>query len=440
MRRLFPVLFLVFFILGAAGQETPQPTLQEIEIYDVEGLSASDRETGGYLVTSGINQTFSINHSERYHEYRFEFIIENEGDGEWNLDDGDVMEHENLDPGWGIDESGDVWYNTTSERYFGGAFQDGDIEWDTSPGGTVGTGETLFAKYVVNISTEAEDLRDQYFLVNTTDDEYEGSEDYHELDVKRFGALYPVLVEPPNDTKVQKNRFFEMMAEVTCLEGVCGEVDTSIRYNETGDADTLVQENSAEPFYTNASNTATCSADLGLDETCSERFFVNATGETESYHLLDTNASSSYSDIDNNSSDDNQVQINEVLMVDAQFDAVEFGLLDPGTENSSATGNEDLAYNISIPEESNTVDNLWIRATEMESQEREDYNIQPGNASYSTENDVDTSERLSSSYQLLANNLVPGSVLTTFYWLDVPYGIYQGGYNGTLYFKVNSTG
>ncbi|MFB6147681.1 MAG: hypothetical protein ABEJ66_02245, partial [Candidatus Nanohaloarchaea archaeon] len=236
-------------------------------------------------------------------------------------------------------------------------------------------------------------------LVNETL-ENAGSYDYHKLDSDKLGFLNVTLQEPPNDTVVVQNRSFVQNVSVTCENGECGTVTVSPRYKRSSTADTLVPEGSGEPFHTNTSNTKTCDSSLKKGETCFTSWFVNATGTLESYHLLDVNASSSYSQVESNDSIDHLVQINTALIINLSFDAVHFGPLEPGAENNSAVGNSNLSYNLTVDEDSNTVDKLWTRATTLEGNDSS-YEIGPSNLSYSQQNDISTEKRYSGTYQLV---------------------------------------
>jgi len=103
------------------------------------------------------------------------------------------------------------------------------------------------------------------------------------------------------------------------------------------------------------------------------------------------------------------------ILINTSWDAMDFGLLDPGDQNQPAKGNNNLSYNITVPEESNLVDNLWIKATDLVSELRSDnYSIRAENMSYSFQNDVETSESISNSYQSVKSDINPGTVLNTF--------------------------
>jgi len=340
-----------------------------------------------------------------------------------------------LNSSWTVNK---IWYNI-SQDYDGGTFSEGEVNWNTSQGGTLDSGETMYAKYLVDIDLAESEFHSQYFLVNDTSNNT-GSEDYHELDVNKLGDLNVVLDDPPNDTVVTQNKTFLMNATLSCENGECGEVSASSRYNESSSADTLISENSGSPLHTKSQNTKICGSDLKKGQSCQISWDVNATGNLESYHWLDVNASSSFNDVSNNNSEDHRVQINMAILINTSWTTTDFGLLDPNTNDQPAKGNNNLSYNITVPEESNLVDDLWIKATDLTSELRpKNYSIGAGNISYSFQNDSSTANNISNSYQSIKSDIDPGTILSTFFWIDVPTGIYKGGYNGTMYFKANST-
>lgn len=431
-------LFLVSFSSASSfgtGVDEPLPNLTQISVYDVSGLSVSEKETGGSLVASGLNSTLTVNQEQTEREYRFSFEITNEGDSSWEINESDQLYHEGLNSSWNVNK---IWYNI-SQDYDGGDFSDGTLEWNTSQGGTLDPGETMYAKYLVDINLDNSELHSQYFLVNDTSNNT-GSEDYHELDVNKLGTLDIALEDPPNDTVVTQNKTFIVNATVSCENGECGEVNASPRYNQSSTADTIIPESSGAPFHTVNQNVDTCSSDLKKDQSCQISWDVNATGDLESYRWIDVNASSSFNDVASVESTDHRVQINMAILINTSWDTTDFGLLDPGEQDQPAEGNSNLSYNITIPEESNLVDNLWIKATDLTSQLQPDnYSIGAGNLSYSFEDDAGTASDISNSYQSIQSDITPGTVLNTFFWIDVPTGIYKGGYNGIMYFKANST-
>lgn len=439
MSRKLPILIILTFLISGAAATSfgttsgPLPNVTELRIYDVTG--AANKEIGGTLEDSGLNKTFSIDQaSER--EYRFSFRIENRGDQNWPIEAGDTLFHNGLDTGWTVNR---VWYNITAD-FDGGSFSTGKVDWDTSNTGVLESqadNDTMYAKYLVNITAAQSQQFSQRFLVNDTSNS-SGSQDYHRLNVTKYGYLELDMLEPPNDTVVRVNKSFIMNASATCRNGECGQVSLSARDNSSGSF-TSIPLNTGEPFNTNNSNPRVCDNDLKKDETCYVSWFVNATGPVESYHLIDVSGSSDVPEVQDNDSENHLVQINTAIIMDLNWSTIDFGLLDPGARNKTAKNNSDRGYNISISADSNPVDDLWVKATDLRS-DKLDYTIFAENISYSLQNDIDTEKPLSNTYSHVISSISPGTVLTTYYWIDVPFGIYEGGYTGSIYFKANSTG
>lgn len=426
----------ILFSVQGASQITLDPTLsfEELQVYDVTGLSDSEKETGGELLDQGSNKTFLINQSEDWREYRFTFRIGNSG-GDWDINESDEMYYEVLDSDWEVNK---IWYNASGRTSEGGNFSDRRVNWNLTNGGTLTSDDEMFSKFLVNISLDSSVQLDNIFQVDVNSSS--GTSDEHILNLTKLGYLDIGINDPPNDTTLTQNKTFPINTTVNCLDGECGEVDVSARYNQSSAADTLIPEGSGTPFHTNSSNYGNCGNDLKKGDQCTVSWDVNSTGDLESYHLLDANASSSFSEIPENDTEDRLVQINMAVLINLSWGQTDFGVLDPGAENKSASENDNLGYNITVPEESNAVDNLWLRATDLESRLRpENYSIGAENISYSLQNDTSTSSMFSNSYQVLESSISPGTVLNTFYWIDIPFGIYKGEYNGTMHFKANST-
>lgn len=423
------------------GDGSPLPNITEIRIYDV--TDQADKKTGGNLVDRGLDPELNISQKDVNRSYRFEFQVRNDGLQDWNIEASDELFHEGLNSNWSV---GGIRYELSQENYTGGTFSSGQVTWNTSNGGILeyeDTNDTMNASYVVNITQEESDKFNQRFEVNDTS---EGAGSYHDyiLDVKKFGFLNVRLNEPPSNTIVQKNSFFTVNGTVECVEGECGEVSISPRYNESLVADTLIPEADGKPFYTSGTNNVSCNSQGSLNGTCSYTWDVNASGSLNSDHLLDVNTSSSFTEVSGNESRDNTVTINNAIRINVTWESVEFGVLDPGTENNSAQNNSE-GYNISIPENSLKVDDLWVRSENMTTDgwknpsTDESYVIPANNFFYSLNSFVDTKEPLTNNYQNVISDLSSGSSISTYYWMNVPKGIKSSKYNGSIYFKANAT-
>ena len=433
----------IISLTGAVSAETfgdqqnqAIPNVTELSIYDVTGLSQQEQRTQGTLVDEGLNKTFPLTERE-YRQYRFEFNVTNDGSGNWTLQPEDSLQHSGLNTSWNVEE---IFYNI-SEARFGGNFTSGTVKWNTTEGGTLdenGVNSSMEASYVVNISFDSSQVYDQEFLVNDTSNN-SGSLDTHDLDITRPGILNTTLIRPPNNTVLQRNNSFNMTGQIECLDGECGQVNLSARYNETGGpAETVIPESSGTPFYATESNLTTCNYLLS-GEICRRNISVNATGDIGSDHLLDVESFSNISKVQDNQSDDHEVTIKSVIIMDLSWDTISFGALDPGRENVSAQGNTDSAYNITITENSRIVDGLWVNASNLTSEVDPNYAIRPGNITQGFDKDPAGGTQLDYGFQNIMNDILPGTVIPTYYHLDVPFGLTQGDYTGSITFKANRT-
>lgn len=415
-------------LLGGAD-----PAVQNISIYDVSQLSGTNRYTGGDLQSYGLNKTFILNQTNQTVEYRFQFRVSPPSNS-WQVQAGDYLRHENLSPDWTANR---IWYNISGTEYVGGNFSYNNIYWDTGNGGTVQSGGNMYAKYLIEINQSQSQEFDQRFLVNDTSNSA-SSTDHHILDLNKLGRLSIAINEPPNGTTLTQNQTFVLNSTVSCSGGECGRIKANSRYNQSAASDTLIPSLSGEPFHTVNSNEETCS-ELLSGENCTVTWDVNATGADSSSHLLDVNATSTtFSEIKGQDSADTEVEIKQVVLMNLSWSTTDFGLLDPGDTAQPAQGNSNLSYNVSILENSNQAD-IWIKGSDLNSLDS-DYFIGIGNMSFALENQNSSSTPLSSTYQLFNASVSPGSVLNSFYWLDVPKGINDGDYEGSLSFKANLSG
>lgn len=429
--RLLPLALLALtLLLGQAAAETfgtgsgePLPNVTQVEVYNASFA-------GENLVDSGINKTFQLNQS-RETRYRFEFKIVNDGNEQWPINESDTLYHDGLDTNWDV---GDIWYNI-SQKYETGTFSAGKISWNTSKGGVLDPGEEMYAKYVVNISGDS-NVYSQEFKVNDTN-ESAGSTDSHQLELNRLGFLNVTLQEPPNETVLQQNRSFTVNATIKCEGGECGTVDATPRYNATQGQE-LIPGTSSKPFYITSTGENRCRLNT-TGEKCYVNWEVNATGEKETWHEIDVNASSSFAKVEENSSQTSPVKIDVFVLMDLSWDRTEFGKLNVG-DTEPARNNSDLLYNITIDEYSADVSGLWLKGKNLVSQQINEYEINISRVNYSFQNDSATSSPLSKNYQRTRSDIKHGTTLTTFYWLDVPYGMEDSDYEGNLTWKANTTG
>lgn len=416
----------------ASGTTAPYPNITEIRIYDV-GDTMDNRE-GGDLVEEGLNSSFTL---PQYGpaEYRFEFQVYNNGSKDWEILSEDVMFEEGLDSSWTVS---DIFYELGNVKD-GGAFSNGKVSWNTDNGGILdlsGSNDTLEANFVLDLDLDQSTITDNRFKVEDVSQD-SGTEVKHEVNWKKLGNLNVSINEPPNETVVSKNRFFQINGSVECLDGTCGEVRASARYNETSSSFSLIPEDSGTQFYTNSSSEKVCGT-LSESEKCYVSWYVNATGDVESWHKVDLNATSNYTDIPASSSPFSEIQINEMIILNLSWDQTDFGYIDPGEDKKPAEGNDNKEYNITVGEKSMNVDNIYVKGQDLVSVKDSTYSIGITNLTMTTERSSQNFT-VRKDYSKILSDVSAGSSINTEYWLDVPLGRTQGAYTGNITFKANST-
>ena len=412
------------------GATAPYPNIKEIRIYDVTDTMNNREE--GTLLDQGLNSTFSVSQYSPG-EYRFEFDVVNNGSEVWDLASADRIFETGLLTDWTVS---DIFYEL-GQIYEQGTFSGGEVSWDTNEGelDTSGSNDTLEANFVLDLGLDQSVTTDNLFGVEDVSEET-GTDEEHEIRWRKLGDLNVSIQKPPNGTVLSKGHNFTVNGSVECLDGFCGEVAVSPRYN-TSEGYRKIPEGSGTPFYTEESNEKVCGT-LSDSETCSVSWQVNATGDLKSWRRLDVNSSSNYSDILESSSSYTEVQINEMLIMDLSWDQTSFGYVNPGENNKPAERNGEEAYNISIGEESLKVDNLWVKGSGLISTVDPDYRIGITNLTMTT-GLIDRNHTVRQDYTRLMENIDPGTTFSTRYWLDIPLGRTQGGYTGSLTFKANTT-
>ncbi|MFO7794093.1 MAG: hypothetical protein R6V35_03915 [Candidatus Nanohaloarchaea archaeon] len=414
------------FSAYSTGNNASLPVINNLEIFNVTDLA--DQRTSGEKISEGLNKTFLIDH-KRWNQYRFEFNLSNNGSEDWDLSSGDLLEHRGLNSSWSVNNS-DIYY-TIDQTFDGGSFDSGVVEWNTGNGGTLGTNEGMSAEYIVNVSQNSTSTYDQEFEANSSEG---GSEiDFHELEILIYGFLDPVIERPEDGSIVQNNRNFKLNGTVKCRDGDCGEIDLTPRRNSSNGQIAI----DGSVFDIQDSSRSNCQS-LLEDEVCEVEWSVNATGDPDISHKIDFLADSNYQEVGSDSTELSEVTIRDILLVDLDWNTVDFGILDPGEREKPARNNSG-GYNLTVEEESNKIDNLWLKGSELVNEENSNYTIGIGNMSYAQKNEVDQSSNITSNYSLINTDLSPGLTKTFYYWIDVPLGILRGAYSGSITFKANQT-
>ncbi len=419
------------FSAYTAGDTAPKPKIENIRVYNVTGLSQSEKKYGGQQIDEGLNKTFQTVQKGSSGSFRFNFTIENIGSEAWNLEGADTLRHAGVDNSW-VREY--VYYNLSGEKN-GGSFSSGILSWDTSLGGTLNVGENFSASYVINTDLQDTQLYQQDFKAQDASSG-ETDQDFHELRAVKIGKISLDILKPPNNTLITQNKTFNFSANISCRNGSCGTLEANPRYNSSGQ---VIIPGSGKPFELLDPEDETC--ELSSGERCTVSWDVNATGDKNTFHEIDVNASSTtYPDMKENFSENHVVEIDLPVAFDLSWNLIDFGGLDPGEENRPARGNDDLRYNVTVDEDSKTIDNLWIKGSDLVSTVDTNYSIGISNVTYALTNSVLDSKPIEENYTKVDSELEAGTELNTFYWIDVPFGMTEGGYNGTVTFKANLTG
>jgi hypothetical protein len=410
------------FSAYSSGNNASLPEIQNIEVF--KATSQTDQRNDGKLIDEGLNKTFQIG-QKNSGIYRFEFNISNSGSESWELTAEDALQHSGLNQSWTVS---DIYYRLNGVKENNDPSNDGSIKWDTGNGGTVNPGESFSAEYILNITQDSTNEFPQIFEANSTDGT--SDRDKHVLKTLIYGNLEAYIDRPANNSVLQNNREFKLNGTISCVDGDCGDIGSEPRRNtSTG------QQAFDNQYFEVLNSNSTCS--LLEDEQCTVEWDVNATGEKNTVHELDFEASSGYTKVDSTITEENLVEIRDIIMMDLDWDVVDFGVLDPGEKENPAENNSD-GYNLTIEEDSNTVDNLWVKASNLTSEQDSSYQIPYFNMSYDEQNQY-PGTAFTQNYSLVDSDLAPGTVKTFYYWLDVPYGIIKGGYSGTITFKANQT-
>lgn len=438
------VLLTVFVGSQVTFGSDPQPVIQKVNVHDVTDFTGDEREDRSNLINSitpgsGSN-VLNLSKSKDVQEFRYDFIIVNEGDQDWDISNDDELFHDGIDTGnWTINTTKDAWYRIKGgTKKKGGQLIDTRLDWDTSGGGTLPSGEKMNASYIFETDQNTSENYNQTFRAENTN-ESSGSEYEQNTSIilRNPGKMNVTLYEPPEDTRLQVNKTFEINSTVECYDGECGDVNLSARYNET-DTQVDISETYSDPFYSLGSNPKTCKSMEDGDK-CNFNWVINATGVVGSNYSIDTEARSSIPEVENNQSEKKAVNIDFFLIVSDSRNTTTFGSVDPNSSYNPALGNSGgSGHEITVDNYSQPVDSLYLQVDNLTSYFTEGYRIGPSNLSYSFENDTATSERATGDFDEINQNIQPGETVDLFYWLDVPSGIVQDYYNGTATFVAAS--
>jgi hypothetical protein len=234
---------------------------------------------------------------------------------------------------------------------------------------------------------------------------------------------------PSTINYIVQNSTFWINASVICKNADCGLIYAIPRYNASSpNPDTTISNSSnAIPFYVIGNVEQSCY--LLQDQSCNVSWLVNATGDINTYWKVGVLF---YNFLQNHTENATIEIIGCTVDFSLTFSTVDFGEVLPNTYGNPAIYNNFYYYNITINPGSCNL-NLYINATDLVNNTF-NYVINVGNLSYNTENNYLSARRLSYQEQLIAQDLFPNTVLTLFFWLDVP-PTFFGKYYGKIFIK-----
>ena len=255
------------------------------------------------------------------------------------------------------------------------------------------------------------------------------------------GLLTVELISPPNNSIVPQYRNFTIKANITCFNADCGTIYGYALYNSSSpNPDTNISTSKGDvPFYTFDPNPQTCT--LLVNESCVLEWKVNSTGELNSFYRIGVYAKNGIGNFSSN----HTIEIGKIVIVNLTWEVIDFGICDPKTYGNPAVLNDVSGYNITVDPNSNDIDGIYIKGDDLLPENVQgfgsiQYFIEVSNVTWnSEENDYTSSytKRLSKAYELIESNVPSGSVITMFYWIDIPPGEYAQKYSGKLYILSN---
>jgi hypothetical protein len=251
------------------------------------------------------------------------------------------------------------------------------------------------------------------------------------------GRLETDLVSPPTPTSILQNNTFLVNATVYCRDSDCGNVYGTVMYNlSTAYPDTTVNTTQGnKPFYIQENPALALkgcpSNPLVKNEFCNITWTVNASGAINTDWKIGAFFNSSFNNVLTNTTPNATVSIVPCTIDFSIWSNINFGVLNPSTNNQSAVGNPTYLYNITTNAGSCNND-FYINGTDLQNVTYSS-RILVGNVSWSNiSSDINSGFfSLSSSKVSVKLNIPQKTNITTWYWINVP-PVYAGIYNGTV--------
>lgn len=244
--------------------------------------------------------------------------------------------------------------------------------------------------------------------------------------------------DPAFAASVVQNRTFLVNASVYCRDPLiigCGDVNGTVMYNASSELpDTQVNETQGLPFFVPSPAMIRCpSSPLDADEFCNVTWAVNASGLQGTGWKVGVLFNSTDPLVLNNATGNATVSITPCSVgYTMHWASINFGAVNPNTENVSAPGNAGNQYNITVDPNSCPTD-FYINSTDLRNVTYST-NVSSSNISWSNvSSDIDAGFfRMSAAPRPFQRDLTEGLNVTTWYWLSMP-PVFSGIYNATIF-------
>lgn len=129
----------------------------------------------------------------------------------------------------------------------------------------------------------------------------------------KYSSNMSILISNASTTSenfIERNNLINITATVSCttsFQNTCGNITINLKYNNSASTFTNIQTSTSNPVWTTNSNPQSCIA-LG-NSNCTVSWLVNATDTIGTEHILIANASSNYSSVSSQTSDNINLKI-----------------------------------------------------------------------------------------------------------------------------------
>jgi len=169
------------------------------------------------------------------------------------------------------------------------------------------------------------------------------------------------------------------------------------------------------------------------------------TVDTESDWVLGATFNST--SVDPASSEGHVILARVILLMSLDYAKIDFGVQNPRSIGVNASLNNYGGYGISIDPSSCDVDGVYVKGTDLNAVSVPElqgvvYKLGYRNISWNDDaNDYThpATERMSLDYTMVRTGVKANSSFKTYYWLDIPGGLYAQNYTGTVSILANTS-